>query len=34
MINFMGASSLFSILNPTFVHHPLTIILIGLKHRS
>jgi hypothetical protein len=29
MINFMGASSLFFTLNPTFVHHPLTVILVG-----
>jgi hypothetical protein len=31
VINFMGASSLLFILNPTFVHHPLAVILIGKK---
>jgi hypothetical protein len=29
MINFMEALNLFFTLNPTFVHHPLTVILIG-----
>jgi hypothetical protein len=29
VINFMGAPCLFSTLNPTFVRHPLTVILIG-----
>jgi hypothetical protein len=31
MIKFMGMPSLFFILNPTFVHHPLLTILSGQK---
>jgi hypothetical protein len=29
MINFIGTLSLFFILNPTFVHHPLIVLLSG-----